>query len=152
MELKLIRTHWTENSTLGDLFVNGKGFSYMLEDKDRGLHDYMTIDEINKIKVKHKTAIPYGKYNVDVTKSERFKKRTPVILNVKGFEGIRMHSGSFVEDTSGCPLFGYRKVFLSQSDLWQVYKSRPAFDDFMLLIEKAILDKEKITIEIIKAA
>lgn len=110
MELKLIRKEFTEDSTIGELFVNGIFECFILEDKDRGLKDTMSIDEINAHKVFGKTCIPYGGYKILVTKSERFSKLKgkpvylPILLNVKGYEGVRIHVGNKPEDTEGCLL------------------------------------------------
>ena len=37
MELKLIRKEFTDRSTIGELYVNGKFECFTLEDKDRKL-------------------------------------------------------------------------------------------------------------------
>ncbi|MCU1328327.1 MAG: hypothetical protein JWN34_3697 [Bryobacterales bacterium] len=61
-------------------------------------------------KVPGATAIPAGRYPVRMTWSKRFQRVTPEILNVPGYEGVRMHPGNDAEDTEGCPLPGRRKT------------------------------------------
>ena len=61
---------------------------------------------MRETKIKNVTAIPYGKYEVAVTFSNRFKQFMPLLLNVPGFEGIRIHSGNKSVDTEGCILVG----------------------------------------------
>ena len=50
--------------------------------------------------------IPAGKYKIALTFSNRFKKTLPLLLDVPGFEGIRIHSGNSSKDSSGCILPG----------------------------------------------
>ena len=79
---------------------------YTLEDTDRGLKSGMSEAAIAAVKVKGKTAIPTGVYSVLMTYSPRFKKAMPILCNVRGFSGIRIHSGNKAEDTEGCILCG----------------------------------------------
>jgi hypothetical protein len=96
--------------TSGELFFDGQFICYSLEDKDRGLHQLMSPQSIEQVKIQDKTAIPYGFYEVVIDFSNRFKKNMPHILDVPGFEGIRIHAGNTHEDTSGCILVGKGKV------------------------------------------
>lgn len=57
-------------------------------------------------KIAHETAIPYGRYRVSITMSNRFKKMLPLVHDVPGFTGVRLHGGNTAEDTSGCILLG----------------------------------------------
>ena len=110
MILTLDRKYKLPTYTIGKLYIDGEYFCDTLEDKDRGLTDDMTVSEISKIKIKKGTAIPTGTYKVTITYSNRFKKNMPLINNVKGFEGIRIHSGNTDKDTEGCVLVGFNKV------------------------------------------
>lgn len=110
MELTLKRIAKRDTYTIGKLYVDGEYFCDTLEDKDRGLISDMSLVEIKKIKVKSKTAIPTGRYKVTMNMSTRFKKIMPQILNVPGFDGIRIHSGNTSADTEGCVLLGQNKV------------------------------------------
>ena len=106
MELLLKRTTKTENSTIGELLVNGQPECFVLEDKDRNLSSEMPLEEIKEIKVYGKTAIPTGRYEIAITFSNKFQKYLPLLINVKGYEGIRIHPGNTAEDSSGCLLTG----------------------------------------------
>lgn len=106
MELLLKRKHRTEKSTIGDLFVNGKWECVILEDKDRGLDSSMTLAEIKAQKVYGATAIPAGRYRVAFTFSNRFQKYLPLLIDVPGYEGVRIHPGNKAEHTEGCLLPG----------------------------------------------
>ena len=94
MELRLERKYRCSNYCIDKLYINNEYFSDALEDPDRGLTDTMSLEKIKKIKIKGNTCIPYGKYNITITYSPRFKKNLPLLNNVKGFDGIRIHSGN----------------------------------------------------------
>lgn len=110
MILTLDRKYKLPTYTIGKLYIDGEYFCDTLEDKDRGLTDDMTVSEISNIKIKKETAIPTGTYKITITYSNRFKKNMPLINDVKGFEGIRIHSGNTNQDTEGCILVGFNKV------------------------------------------
>jgi 4-hydroxy-3-methylbut-2-en-1-yl diphosphate synthase IspG/GcpE len=141
MEILLKRTTFTEESTIGELYVDGKFECYILEDKDRGLKSSMSLKEIQEKKVYAKTAIPTGKYLVANTHSPRFEKYLPLLLNVPGYAGIRIHPGNYAKDTEGCLLPGVTKG----KDF--VGSSRIAFNNLFKKI-RAAEKKEKITITI----
>lgn len=137
MELKLIRKIKSDTYTIGELYVNNKLFCDTLEDKDRGLLDSMSLDEIKSKKVYGQTAIPKGTYEItlDVV-SPKFSKypfymevckgKLPRLQNVKGFEGILIHAGNTDKDSAGCLLVGMNlergKVLKSQETFRKLYK------------------------------
>ena len=107
MEVLIDRAWKKDGYTISRLYVNGKLFGCnTLEDTDRGLNKEMDLDEIKDKKVYGHTAIPSGSYECVYAYSNRFKKMLPLLLNVKGFEGIRIHSGNSAKDTEGCILVG----------------------------------------------
>ncbi len=112
MNIQVIRKYKTEKSSVGEMSIDGEFFCYTLEDKDRGLKQTDSLDIINANKPFGITAIPTGTYNVVINKSLRFSQMSgkdvflPQILNVPGFEGIRIHGGNKPEDTEGCILVG----------------------------------------------
>lgn len=111
MKLHLRRLYRKPAYTIGKLYIDDIYLCDTAEDVDRGLYSYMNIREISKIKVKDKTAIPYGKYKVRLSMSPRFKKILPEIMNVPGFTGVRIHSGNDPKtDSSGCILPGYNTI------------------------------------------
>ena len=144
MELKLERKYRSNNYCIDKLYINGKYFSDALEDPDRGLTDSMSLEEIKKIKIKGNTCIPYGTYNVTITYSPRFKKNLPLINNVKGFDGIRIHSGNTPQDTEGCLLLGLNKI------KGRVVDSKVTVNKFIDIVQKALNKGEKVTITITK--
>ena len=131
MLLTVKRTNFTEESTIGELFIDGKFFCYTLEDKDRGLTDSMSLAEIKLRKIFGVTCIPYGKYKVVLSMSPKFGKILPEIQGVKGYSGIRIHTGNTAKNSLGCLLVGKKKAFN------QIFESTAAMRELMLLLDKA---------------
>jgi hypothetical protein len=120
MKLSLKRRFKGESYTIGSLYIDDEYFCDTLEDKDRGLKQGMSIEDIIMQKVKSETAIPAGTYIVvtDIV-SPKYSTReayrfcggkVPRLLNVPGYEGILIHIGNFARDTEGCILVGENKV------------------------------------------
>lgn len=126
------RKYRKEDYTIGDLSSNGKVLCNVLEDKDRGLDSNMSLSEIQSIKVKGKTAIPTGTYRILITYSSKFKRNMPLVCNVPGYDGIRIHPGNTAEDTEGCLLVGENKV------VGKVINSRVTFNTIYKLLEDSI--------------
>lgn len=110
MELYLKRFEFNEHSTFSELSLDGVRLCFVLEDKDRGLDSKMNLDVLSHLKVHGETAIPYGRYEIQITKSERFSKLRgkdtylPLLLDVPGYSGVRIHTGNKPEHTEGCLL------------------------------------------------
>jgi hypothetical protein len=130
MELFLKRTIKTGKSTIGELSIGNRFYCYTLEDTDRGLKQTDSLFSIKARKLFGVTAIPAGRYEVALTYSNRFKKYMPQLLNVPGYEGIRIHIGNRPEETEGCILVGLEK---SLPDA--IGKSRLAFEKLMAMLE-----------------
>lgn len=96
-QMTLNRLIFTNNSTIGDLSLDGEFLCYTLELSAR------KQDGV-------KNCIPPGTYEVQITYSTRFKKDMPLIVNVPGFEGIRIHPGNSSVSTDGCILVGKSKT------------------------------------------
>lgn len=139
MKLLLKRMAKMEKYTIGKLYIDGKYFSDTLEDTDRNLTSTMSKDEIVKVKVYGKTAIPTGTYVVDMnTVSPKFGKRSwaqpyegkvPRLQDVPGYEGVLIHPGNTADDTSGCILVGRNKV------KGQVVESQNTFHSLMNILK-----------------
>ena len=99
----LVHRRWNKQEyCVGRLFIDGQLYGNTLEDCDRGLSDAMDERTIRNRKIYGKTAIPRGRYRIDMdTVSPKFSKKKfymdvcqgklPRIKNVKGFEGILLH-------------------------------------------------------------
>lgn len=110
MRLELKRIARKKDYTIGKIYANGRYICDSIEDVDRGLDDSMDLKEIQAKKVYGETAIPTGIYRIKITYSSKYKKQMPLVEDVKGFEGIRIHSGNTAKDSLGCIIVGENKV------------------------------------------
>lgn len=141
MTIRIDRKWKKAEYTISRVYINGRYLGCnALEDTDRGLLQAMQIAEIQKRKIKGKTAIPRGYYDVKITWSEKYQRNMPLVVDVPGFSGIRLHSGNSAKDTEGCILFGKNdKVgWISDSRYWT--------DKIYRLIDTALAKGEKITL------
>ncbi len=124
MKLELIRKWFTDTSTIGGLLIDGRFECFTLEDKARPVG----------VKVKGRTAIPEGHYQVVVDYSTRFGRYMPRLLNVPNFSGVRIHPGNSDVDTEGCILVGHSKRVDS------LLESRKAYAELFEEIAQAVGD------------
>ena len=131
MELKITRRIFETEYTIGSFYTNEKYLCDCLEDRVR-----------DGEKIDGQTAIPSGRYEVILDYSVRFKKTMPHILDVPGFEGIRIHAGNTDKDTEGCILLGTH----TGGDF--VKDSRAFMDVLMDILVRAVSRDEKVFISI----
>lgn len=139
MEILVNRRTKNKLSTISDVTIDGVFFCYGLEDVDRGLKQSDDIDVIKTKKVFAQTAIPAGRYEIIINFSNRFQQYMPLLLNVPGFEGVRIHPGNKALNTEGCLLLGQTVG----ADF--VGNSRLAYRSFLPKL-RAVEKKEKIFI------
>lgn len=157
MELRLKRNDYESAAgySLGRLFVDEGGFfCWILEPENRGLHQDMPLPQIKARKVAGKTAIPAGRYKIQVKVSPSFKDKYygkkyggkyPYLSNVPGFDAIMIHPGNLPSDTRGCLLPG----MLYQNIRGRVFDSVSTYQDLMdFYIWPAYLRKEEIWLTI----
>ncbi len=104
------------------------------------------------VKVPGETAIPAGRYELDITWSPKFKRDLPLIFNVTlpdgrrlvrsadgkvQFEGVRIHTGNDADDTEGCLITGRVR------HVDQVLESKLAFDPLFAKLVAAKADFRK---------
>ena len=116
---------------------------FTMEDKDRGLTESDSLSKIKKIKVAKRTAIPYGTYRVILSFSKKLGRFLPLILDVPGSSGIRVHKGSTEDWSSGCVLVGMEKV---TGKLKKIVEAEKA----LVNILKSVNEIEPIYIKIVK--
>lgn len=143
MEVKVKRIARRDTYTIGKMYVDGAYVCDTLEDKDRGLTSNMSVAQICGVKIKGETAIPTGRYLVDMkTVSPRFggraqyqfcKGRLPRLCNTPGYQGVLIHIGNTAKDTEGCILVGENKergkVLNSTATFRKVYAKLKAADE-----------------------
>lgn len=139
MNILIKRIAKKDNYTIGNLYINGQYFCDTLEDKDRDLKQTDNIITIKAKKIFGKTCIPMGTYNVVLSYSPKFKKILPLVENVKGFSGIRIHQGNTADDTEGCILVGKNNIVgmvtHSQDTLNELLKKLNVNDNITLTIQ-----------------
>lgn len=140
MKLTLKRIALRPTYTIGKLYIDDAYFCDTLEDTVRDTNKSGKFDN-GEQKIKGKTAIPYGTYEIKWTYSPRFKKYTPQLMNVPSFEGIRIHAGNTSADTEGCLILGENK------QVGKVLNSRATINKFYPIIKEAC-SNGKVTIEI----
>lgn len=133
MKLKLERIQKDSDVTIGKLEVDGVFECWTLEDTVRP----------DGVKIYGETAIPDGKYSVDITYSPRFKVMMPLLINVKGFLGVRIHAGNTADDTEGCIIVGTDRLNKSLG------RSRIAYDKLYAKLNAAKKRGEPIELEIV---
>ena len=142
MELLLERKYPKSNYTISNLYVNGKFYCNVIEDAVRDFNKNGTFD-CGEFKISGHTAIPYGEYEIKVTYSPKFKRELPLLLNVKHFEGIRIHRGNTEKDSSGCLIPGENKK------KGMVINSTKYELELTKMIKECNNKREKVTIKII---
>lgn len=154
MQIRIDRKYKKETYTISNLFVDGIWFCNALEDKDRGLKQTDSLAKIKSVKVPNETAIPTGTYKVrmDIV-SPKYSKvswikslcggKMPRLMDVPGFEGILIHTGTSALDSSGCILVGRNKI------KGGLTLSRLTFSELYAKMNSAYKRGEEITIEII---
>ena len=138
MEIKLVRKKGTAGFTEGRLYIDGEFECFTVEDADRVL-------ENGGIKIQDKTAIPKGIYPITISMSNHFKKMLLEVQNVKGYLGVRVHSGNSSKDTEGCIIVG--SVNDRDDDDW-VGGSRVAYERLHAKVKQALSAKHTVTLEV----
>lgn len=135
MRLRLQRHPSGPESTIGALYqVNGdtslsERWCWTCEDVIREVEGA----PIGSWKVPGATAIPAGLYRVILTPSVRFHgKILPLLEDVPGFSGVRIHPGNTSADTEGCILPG------EMTDGTRVTSSTLAFGVVMARLHEVI--------------
>lgn len=143
MKIEVIREKSNAECTFGKLYIDGKFYCNTLEDIQRD------------VKIKGETAIPKGVYQVTLRnaggKNEKYKdkfgnwhKGMLYLNNIPNYEYVLIHIGNTKKDSEGCILVGLGKDVKSNS----ITQSTDAYKLIYPVISKALLNKEKVEIEV----
>lgn len=131
MTLRLIREPSRDDCTHSVLFINGHFECFCLEDVIRERPG----QPVETWKILGRTAIPEGRYKIALTMSQRFKRVLPLVVDVPGFSGVRIHPGNEAVDTDGCLLPGSGRA------AGRVTGSRIAFEHIFEQLQAATDDR-----------
>lgn len=143
MEIHLKRFDKREGYTKGLLYIEDEFQCFTIEDQER------------KVKIKHKTCIPEGRFEITLRDfggfDGRYKEKFPEmhkgmlwLRDVPNFEYILIHIGNYTKNTSGCILVGKRTESTKQS----IERSKQAYIEFYKKVIKAFERNEKVYITI----
>lgn len=125
IKLRLERRIFTDDVTIGELYVNNEFMCYVLE------------DAVRPAKIYGKTAIPRGSYRIELTHSPRFRTHLPILLSVPNYVGVRIHAGNTHLDTEGCLLVGLGLMRDPDMNLdWRITQSRLALAKLLTVLRK----------------
>lgn len=138
MNIVIERLQRDPDVTIGSMTVDGEWQCWTLEDTVREVRG----QPVQQWKVYGQTAIPAGRYQIDLTMSARFKRLLPLLLGVPGFSGVRIHAGNTAADTEGCILVGNDRLAKSLA------RSQLALAPLMVKMAEAKRKGEAIWLEI----
>lgn len=130
--MRVVREPSDFGATLGALYINDFWVCWTLEDAIRerpmtpGVQPAVWVAEW---KVKGRTAIPAGRYQVVMEYSPRFDIVLPELKGVPGFSETKFHAGNDVDDTDGCILVGRTRQTRT------IGESRIALDHVLALLK-----------------
>jgi heme-degrading monooxygenase HmoA len=75
-----------------------------------------------------------------VNYSQRFERLMPLVCDVPGFTGIRIHPGNTAADTEGCILLGFQRTAES------IVASKAAFGAVYQRISEALLAGDSVSL------
>jgi hypothetical protein len=102
INLLLNRSPSRDGATVSPLYCDGALVCFILEDVVREVAD----QPVEQWKIPGRTAIPAGTYRIEAVNSPRFGPDTLSLVDVPGFQCIRIHGGNDADDTEGCLLPG----------------------------------------------
>ena len=118
--ITVLRFDYSKNHTKSIIFVNDQFFCFGMEPENK----------FNNTIKGQRDLIPEGTYPIILSKSPKFKRILPEILNVPNNSGIRIHAGNFPSDTSGCLILG---AYFGDNIL---FNSKKKVDEFIKILKE----------------
>lgn len=140
MEISVNRRPSEHGCTVSDVYIGTRWQCVFIEDQVREVVNV----PVTQWKIAGVTAIPSGRYRITITMSNRFKRLMPLVNNVPGFSGVRIHPGNTAADTEGCLLPGTSVG----ADNNMVVGSRVAYAALYAKIEAALANGEEVWMDI----
>ena len=104
MELVVQRRFKGPDYTIGSFFVDDEKLCDTLE------HVCRIVNNDCSMKIFGETAIPEGRYQVEILWWDKHQNYYPHVMNVPCFEGILIHGGLTASDSEGCILVGENTI------------------------------------------
>ena len=102
IELRNTRRWYTDKATEGELQLDGAFECWLLEDRSRRLSSDMSLADIICSKVPGETAIPTGRYRIELYDSPKHGPDTLQLVGVPGFTNTQIHPANKAEQLEGC--------------------------------------------------
>ena len=118
--ITVLRFDYSKNHTKSIIFVNDQFFCFGMEPENK----------FNNTIKGQRDLIPEGTYQIILSKSPKFKRVLPEILNVPNNSGIRIHPGNFPSETSGCLILG------THFDENILFNSRKKVNEFIKILKE----------------
>lgn len=115
LELLVERYDFGADHTGGRFYIDGMPFGDSMEPPSRHLSNSMPLSEIKAKKVYGKTAIPTGRYELELRVSPSLKNRAyarkydgkfPYLKNIPGWTNVMFHPFNYGSESKGCIAVG----------------------------------------------
>jgi hypothetical protein len=113
LEFEVIRKFFLPEYTIGNWFTDKVFLCNTMEPTARELHDLNHDGDFldpGEGKIMGKTAIPCGRYKIEMSWFGKAKRLAPLLKDVQGFTGIFVHALQFPYQTEGCIGPGENKI------------------------------------------
>ena len=105
-ELRDVRKWFTDKATEGEMLLDGAHECWTLEDRSRRLASSMSLSDILRDKVYGETAIPTGRFKLELYNSPKHGPDTLQLVDVPGFSNSQIHAANRAEELLGCIAVG----------------------------------------------
>lgn len=147
MEIIVKRQYFLPNCTIGILEVKFEKLP-LLPIYVCDTLEPRAIEWSKEKKVKGKTAIPCGEYDIEFRFSQKFMQNMAFLKDVPHFDGVMIHWGNLPKDTHGCILVGHNPRASMDMIAPKLTNSRIKYDLLWKFLVQARKNNESVTIKI----